>query len=118
MHSFRHLRVWQEAIVLAGETYRAARSLPRDFAPVRRQMHGAARLVHANIAEGSGSTSSKDFMRFLEYSQKSLRELESDVIALRHAKLLPPSVGVALSKRIGQVETLLVAFMRRISRGE
>ena len=78
-------------------------------------MRRSARSVHANIAEGSGTDSTRDFLRFLGYSKKSLRELESDVIVLRQSNVFPVAVGTSLCARIGHVETLLAAFMRKLS---
>jgi four helix bundle protein len=114
-HSFERLRVWQEATQLAREVFRIVRHLPRDYREVAEQMRDASRSVYANIAEGSGCPSTRDFLRFLGYSRKSLRELESDVIALRRSRTLSPAVGVALANRIGHVERLLEGFIRKLS---
>jgi four helix bundle protein len=114
-HSFRRLRVWQEAKGLANDVFRAVRGLPWDHGRVAEQMRGAARSVHANIAEGSGAATPRDFLRFLGYSLKSLRELQSDVITLQDSRALPTTVGRSLSARIGNVERLLLPFMRRIA---
>jgi four helix bundle protein len=114
-HSYRRLRVWQEAVQLARDVFRVARRFPRDHASVAEQMRGAARSVYANIAEGSGSESTRDFLRFLGYSRRSLRELESDVIVLRQSGVLSMAVGTSLSARIGRIELLLDGLIRKLS---
>ena len=114
-HSYQHLRAWQEAMRLAGDVFRALQQLPREHGEVAEQMRRAARSVHANIAEGSGCPSTRDFLRFLSYSRKSLRELESDVIALRQSRTLSTASGTALATRIGRVERLLDGFIRKLS---
>lgn len=114
-HSYRRLRVWQEAVQLAGDVFRVVRHLPREYGEVAEQMRSASRSVYANIAEGSGCASTRDFLRFLGYSRKSLRELESDVITLRQFRTLSSATGASLAARIGHVERLLDGFIRKLS---
>ena len=73
---FEKLKVWQEARSLNRMTYRLTRCFPKEelFA-VTSQIRRASVSVSANIAEGSGRNSDKDFAHFLEQAYGSLMEV-------------------------------------------
>ena len=77
---FEKLDAWQLGIQLCDEVYRLTRSLPTDERfGLTSQMRRAAASVPANIAEGSGRTSDRDNLRFLEMAYGSLMEVVSHV---------------------------------------
>ena len=64
--SFRDLRVWQEAMKLAGEIYKSTAAFPKHEAyGLSQQIRRAAVSVPSNIAEGKGHRSDKEFSHFL-----------------------------------------------------
>ena len=75
---FQKLEVWQDARRLNLEIYRLAGKFPaaEQFA-LTSQVRRAAVSIAANIAEGSGRNSDKDFAHFLEQSYGSAMELAS-----------------------------------------
>jgi four helix bundle protein len=82
---FRKLVVWQEADNLVVEVYKVSRMFPKEERyGLTAQLRSAAISVPANIAEGSGRRTLKDFLRFLYNAQGSLSEVEYYLhIALR-----------------------------------
>ncbi len=75
---FEDLECWKTARQLAGEVY-ALVVLPvfsRDFG-LRDQIQKAAISVMANIAEGFGSVSNVEFIRFLGFASRSAIEVQS-----------------------------------------
>jgi four helix bundle protein len=76
--SYRDLNVWQKAVELAEETYRLAKKLPKseEFG-LGGQLRRASISVAANVAEGHGRRSSRDFQRFLGIAHGSLLEVET-----------------------------------------
>jgi four helix bundle protein len=75
---FEKLKVWQEARLLNRTTYRLTRDFPREeLFSVTSQIRRASVSVSANIAEGSGRNSDKDFAHFLEQAYGSLMEVAS-----------------------------------------
>ncbi len=74
--TFENLRIWQEGHRLAVATYRMTAGFPQEekFGLVS-QMRRAAVSVPANIAEGKGRNSVKDYMRFLHIARGSLKEV-------------------------------------------
>lgn len=78
---FERLTVWQEARKLNREVYCVSRSFPeREAFGLTSQLRRAAVSVVANIAEGAGRNSDRDFAHFLEQAYGSLME----VAALLH----------------------------------
>jgi four helix bundle protein len=73
---FEKLTVWQEARSLNRSVYQVTRHFPKEelFA-VTSQIRRAAVSISANIAEGSGRNSDRDFAHFLEQAYGSLMEL-------------------------------------------
>ena len=77
--NFRALLVWEKAMQLAVCAYRLTTFLPRiEVFAIGDQMRRAAVSIPSNIAEGN-SRGQKDMIRFLEYSQGSRAELETQV---------------------------------------
>lgn len=81
---FEKLEVWQEARRINHVIYRLTRKFPREemFA-MTSQIRRASISISANIAEGSGRNSDKDFAHFLEQAYSSLMEVAS-VFFLAH----------------------------------
>jgi len=78
--SFRDLRVWQEAMKLTAEIYKATVAFPRhELYGLSQQVRRAAVSVPSNIAEGKGHRSDKEFVRFLLHARGSLLELQTQV---------------------------------------
>lgn len=78
MFRFEHLEIWKESINLSKEIYGLVKKFPKEelFA-LGDQLRRAAVSISANIAEGSGSNSNKDFSNFLGIAIKSLFEVVS-----------------------------------------
>jgi four helix bundle protein len=78
MRKIRRLRVWQLAMALATEIYDASTSFPADERfGMTRQIRRAALSVAANIAEGGGRETDREFRRFLTISLGSLEEVRT-----------------------------------------
>ncbi|AHG89152.1 CHP02436-containing protein [Gemmatirosa kalamazoonensis] len=112
--SFRDLRVWQEAQMLARDVNRVVRAFPPTHADLADQMRRAARSVHANIAEGNGKSSRRDYVRLLYDSRASLQEVESDVEALRDTDLATAADVAQMHTRARHVGVLLNALIRSL----
>ncbi|RYG46759.1 four helix bundle protein [bacterium] len=85
---YRKLRVWQEAVDLAEETYRLTSAFPKsETYGLTAQMRRSAVSVASNIAEGSGRQSPRDFGRFIAIAVGSLRELETQAILADRLRL-------------------------------
>ena len=108
--SFRGLVVWQQAMRLTRSCYQLTRTLPREERyGLSAQMWRAAISVPANIAEGSGRGTRKDFVNFLRVAQGSLRELETYLLLL-------PSVDLATREQVTPLLTQAESIARLLNR--
>ncbi len=80
-HNFRELKIWKEAMNIVKSVYLLTSQLPADerFGLVS-QINRCAVSIPSNIAEGSGRTSNKEFLYFLNISLSSSFELETQLI--------------------------------------
>lgn len=75
---FKQLKIWQNSLLLVPKVYLLTKNLPKDelFALVS-QIRRAVVSIPTNIAEGSGSSSKKDFGNFLNIAIRSGFEVSS-----------------------------------------
>lgn len=79
--SYRDLRVWQEAMVLAGLSYKLTQTFPREEVfGLTAQIRRAAASIPANIAEGHGREHTQSFIQHRRIAQGSLKELETHLM--------------------------------------
>lgn len=80
-HNFRELKIWKESITLVKAIYSITSQLPSEekFGFVS-QINRCAVSIPSNIAEGSGRTSNKEFIHFLNIAISSSYELETQLI--------------------------------------
>ena len=87
--TLKDLRVWQQAMKLAVEIYRATADFPKhEIYGLTSQMRRAAVSVPSNIAEGKGRRSDRDSLQFFYNARGSLYELETQLILARELTYL------------------------------
>lgn len=115
IRSYRDLRVWQMGMDLAVNCYEATKTYPREetFGLVS-QIRRAAAAIPANIAEGHGRGSRKEYRQFLRTAQASLRELETHLILSQRVNLLPESAASTLLTTADQLGRMLQALQKSL----
>ena len=96
---FRRLVAWQKADDLASAVFSVMRLLPLQHRWLKDQIARAAVSVPANVAEGYGRGSLRDYLRFFDIARGSLAELEYYLHFLRRN-------GLIEAERLVQVEAL------------
>jgi four helix bundle protein len=113
---FKKLRVWQKAHALSLSVDRASRQIrDRRYASLRNQIFRAAMSISANIAEGRGQKSEKDFARFLGYALNSTSEVEHHLIVARDTNAFPESDFVSLLAQTIDVRKMLYGLLKALS---
>jgi four helix bundle protein len=75
IRSHRDLEVWQVAMSVAEQCYRLTQSFPREeMFGLALQIRRAAASVPANIAEGYGRESKREYIQFLRIAQGSQKD--------------------------------------------
>ena len=69
MHRFKELDVYRKALTFTRTVRETTRKFPKDeLFGLTSQFRRAADSIVLNIAEGAGSSSKKEFAKFLDYS--------------------------------------------------
>ena len=116
IRSFKDLIVWQKAVVLVTDIYAVTKLFPADerFGIVS-QLNRAAVSVPANIAEGWGRKSSKNYLQFLRNSRGSLMEIETLLVISRNLNFLSSEKYIQLSGKVEEVGKILHGLIKSIN---
>ena len=111
----KKLIVWQQAIDLVTEIYRITEGFPRkeDFGLVA-QLRRAAVSVPSNIAEGLTRKTSKDKLHFLNMSQSSLSEIDTQIEISIRLGYIDQQTYDTLEGSLVNVQKLLSGLSRSI----
>lgn len=113
MRDHRKLKVFELADSLVPKIYQDTRSFPRsEIYGLVSQMRRAAVSVAANIFEGCGRQSAKDYDRFLYISFASLRELGYYIELSARLEYLNRDSANELLDLQGQTAAALAALIR------
>ena len=86
---FQDLKIWQLAIEIADALFDIADNLERKkLFRFAEQLRGSAMSMSNNIAEGSGSSSKKDFKNYLNIARRSTFENANILILLERRRLI------------------------------
>ena len=113
----KELRVWQEGVLLAADTIRAARqSSRREVAALTDQIMLTAVAIPARIADGHGRYAAAEQRQSYRQARRALLQLETHLAVARHAELISATVLVQLSSRANSVSRLLTGYLTFIER--
>lgn len=85
---FQDLKIWQLAIEIADQLFNLADELEsRKLYRFAEQLRASGMSMSNNIAEGSGSTSKKEFIQFLNVARRSTFE-NANILILLHRRNL------------------------------
>ena len=114
IQTVKDLKVWQKAMDLAVESYRATANFPSEgrFCLVS-QIKRAAISVPANIAEGFGRWNPREFARFLAIASGSLRELETHFLVASRLGYLAADRLDRLTDSLEETAKMLFGLMTR-----
>ena len=115
MRDYHRLEIWRRAHALAIAVHGVTSRLRGgEFAALRSQLTRAADSVAANIVEGSGAASTREFARFLDMSIKSASETEYHLLSARDRRSLPDRLWQRLSGEAVEIRRMTYAYRRRL----
>jgi len=115
---FKQLKVWQKSHEFTLAVYKVTNSFPvSEQYSIVSQLRRASASVGANIAEGCGKRTQKDFGSFLYNALGSCKECENHLLLskdlgyikeqdFQELKLLAEQIGKMLTALIKQVQTM------------
>lgn len=121
MNSYEDLEVWQRSVALATGLYKVTEPFPSEekFGLVS-QIRRSATSIPANIAEGWGRGSTREYIQFLCVARGSLMELVTHlVISDRLGYLMHQNYRElrAATEQVGKMLNALIAALRRRGTG-
>lgn len=117
MHNFKDLKVWQKSIDLAVDIYKAMSLFPNDEKyGLISQMKRCSVSIPSNIAEGSGRGSDKEFNHFLNISQGSAFELETQLIISNRLALIDDNLANDLINKTTEIQKMVFSLGNKIRR--
>ncbi len=115
MHNFKELKVWQEAMSLAKDTFIITKKFPSDekFGLIS-QMNRAAVSIPSNIAEGAGRQSDKEFNQFLNIALGSSFELETQLLLSIDFNYISKEQTELLTEKVCKIQKMLNGLKKSI----
>lgn len=118
MLTFMDLDVWKESRILYQAVYQAVEQLPpEEIYGLTSQLKRASISISANIAEGQGRGTRKDYIHFLYNAKGSAYEVESHLIACADLQLMDRNMLVTLYKQTVKVIRLINSLINALKRG-
>jgi len=111
------LDVWSKGITFVVEIYRTTETFPKDEKfGLTSQLRRAAVSIPANIAEGAGRQSPKEFAHFLSNAQGSASEVETELLIAYHLGYLVESRYQALRSLLDDIGRMITGLSRHVKR--
>ena len=115
MRSHRDLVVWQRALAFVVRLYRVTENFPRREAyGLTDQIRRAAVSIPANIAEGHGYATDKEFARFVDIALGSAAELDTHLQIALEVGYLTPEQHRALNEELTAIAKMLHALRNKL----
>jgi four helix bundle protein len=104
MHNLKELKIWNKAIDLSVNVYKATSNFPQEEKyGLTSQIRRSAVSVPSNISEGAGRNSNKEFIHFLGIANGSSYELQTQLIISNRLSLIS---NETLEPLLGEIEEI------------
>jgi len=115
VESFKDLIIWQKGIELVNDFYKVTKHFPKEeLYGLTSQIRRAAISIPANIAEGWGRGTTKNYVQFLEISRGSLYELETLIIISNNLTYLNKDDSSEIENKIFEIGRMLNALITKL----
>jgi four helix bundle protein len=112
---FENLVIWKRAVDVARKLFRLADILEeRKLYRFAQQIRGAGLSMPNNIAEGSGSTSKREFLQFLNIARRSTFENASMIMVFAKDGLIPDDKKEEIVQELNELCRMITAFSRTL----
>jgi four helix bundle protein len=115
INSYKDLIVWQKSIALVTEIYKLTKTFPAEekFGIVN-QLNRAVVSIPANIAEGWGRESSKNYLQFLRISRGSLMETETLLVISKNLNYIDDENFRMISEKLDETGKILQGLIKGV----
>ena len=117
MRPHENLDVWKKGMEFVVAVYKATETFPKEERfGLTSQLRRAAVSIPANIAEGAGRKSSKEFAYFLSNSQGSASEVETELLIASRLGYIGERSYTALRSALDEIGRMLTGLCRHLER--
>ena len=118
MADFKKLHVWRKAHALTLSIHRVSAKIRGSaYASLRNQLVRAAMSIPANIVEGRGQKSEREFARFLRIALNSASEFEYHLITCRDMGVISEGDFRSSLTQVVEVRRMLHGLLNRLDPG-
>ena len=112
---FQDLEIWKKAVEIGNKLFDIAERLDKKrLYRFAEQLRAAGLSMSNNIAEGSGSTSAKEFIQFLNIARRSTFENANMIIIFRARGLITDEEQKDLLADLDSECRMIPAFMKTL----
>ncbi len=113
---FKDLVVWQKAMDLVLEVYKATDGFPkREVYSLSDQIRRAAVSIPSNIAEGQAHFNKREFLHFLRHAAGSLAELETQLLLAQRLTYLPDAQSTDSQNAVHEVGRIMNGLINSLN---
>lgn len=115
MHKIEDLKIWIKSMDLVKLVYRTISNLPSDEKyGLSSQIKRCAVSIPSNIAEGAGRNSNKEFAHFLNISNGSAYELQTQLLLASNLDLIEKNKVKPLIDMIIEIQKMNYNFQKKL----
>ena len=115
MFRFEDFHVWKRTIELTDKLFELADQIEKRkrfrFAD---QLRGAVLSISNNIAEGSGSSSQREFKQFLNFSHRSVFETANMLMLCHRLKYINDTEKASHLNELEEISKMIAGFSRSL----
>lgn len=111
---YARLEAWRFADDLAVQLFHVTKNLPRNVRWLSTQIVRAATSAPANIAEGYGRASNKEFLQHLAVAHGSLQEVEYYIHFMGRTQLLDSATCANLTEQCQRASRIVFGLMKSV----
>jgi four helix bundle protein len=115
VRNYRDLIVWQQAMDLITDCYQLTQKFPHhELYGLTSQLRRAAASIAANIAEGHGRESTKEYLRHISISYASLMELETHLQIAERLNYVDKTSSCQMYERTSRIAKMMQSLRRSL----
>lgn len=115
MHNLKELKIWNKAVELAVEVYKATGDFPKEEKyGITSQIRRSVVSISSNISEGAGRNSDKEFIHFLGIANGSSYELQTQLIVANKLALISDETVSVLLNHIDEIQKMNYRFQEKL----
>src|SRR5690606_25945404 len=117
MHRFEELKIWQKAMDITENCYRATENFPEEEKyGLTSQLRKSAISIPSNIAEGAGRNTNGEFMQFLGIANGSSFELLTQLYLSKRLDLITEDKVRPIINEVLEVSKMNYSLQRTLKK--